>query len=653
MRVVHELVEVRDEVDEADTVPRRRGRRRFRTSRLKGAVRTHNGSMVAYFVVAMVCFLASFVLARASLLSGRTRRGVDGRKNHDSERQSLYVDDNAASGRVAASSDLHSVDERVEQDDSERQTLPADGNAPPAVAAVSSDLHSGVDEHGGKGQPLPADGNAPPGVTTVSSVLHSGVDEHERERQSLPADGNVLPDVAAAVSLSLHSGVDEQDGERQSLPADGDAPPGVAAVSLLLHSGVDEHGGKRQPLPADGNVPPGVAAVSSSLHSAVDEHGGEKQSLPTAIGDPSAPAATPLAAPKHFSDWQSLPSIDSTLRPASTTSYARKCSSSETTIPPWEDPAVFAINTEDPRAHYFALESLPLARGCANASELTLKSSRHMVLDGEWRFLWVGAPLSRPPDFWHLDFNDSAWGWLTVPGNWEMQGYGTPIYTNIQYPFPDKPPCIDHSDNPVGSHRRWFDVNDAQWTSSMFVAYLHFGAVSSAFHVWLNGMYIGYHEDSKTPAVFQVHAALKQGANLLAVEVFRWSDGSYLEDQDMWRLSGIQRSVYMFLRPQQMVHDLHAAATLDTAYHTGVLDLSVEIRGASSRNSRSALRLDAELWSPSQQMVWQTHMLATHPIWTGGPKMIKLETSAAVPNVLSWSSETPHVRRYSKAQSTV
>ena len=225
-------------------------------------------------------------------------------------------------------------------------------------------------------------------------------------------------------------------------------------------------------------------------------------------------------------------------------------------------------------------------------------SARLLPLNGDdWRFLWSPTPAARPREFYQPSFDDSAWPLLPVPSNWEMHGYGTPIYTNVNYPFPRNAPCIDHSDNPVGSYRRSFTIQGgagSPWLSPSFTPFLYFGGVSSAFHVFLNGEYVGYHEDSKDAVEFRLdNRARLQASNVLAVEVYRWSDGSYIEDQDMWRLSGIQRSVYLLLRPA-------AARIADfavTAEMSGRLAIAIEID--SSASALPSVQVHAELYEPN------------------------------------------------------
>lgn len=189
------------------------------------------------------------------------------------------------------------------------------------------------------------------------------------------------------------------------------------------------------------------------------------------------------------------------------------------------------------------------------------QSDRYHVLNGQWKFNWVDKPASRPTDFFRVDFDASMWKSIPVPGNWEVNGYGTPIYVNHPFEFAKKPPYIHHDYNPVGSYRHHF-LLPKDWAGDE--VFIHFGAVKSAFYLWINGQRVGYSQGSKLPAEFNVTDFLKPGENLLAVEVYRWSDGSYLEAQGFWRISGIERDVYLVARPKTHVRDFFVKAQQQT-----------------------------------------------------------------------------------------
>lgn len=215
----------------------------------------------------------------------------------------------------------------------------------------------------------------------------------------------------------------------------------------------------------------------------------------------------------------------------------------------WENPAVNSIDRLPPRAYAMPLATVEAA--LADAIEPT--TPYKLSLNGDWKFHWVGDPARRPLDFWKTDFDDSRWGRIDVPSCVEMRGYGVPQYTNVRYPHADVSDpknknfakILDRDNgrgdyNPVSSYRRTFTVPE-NWKGRDVI--LRFDGVYSAYYVWVNGQKVGYAEDSKLPSEFNVTPFLKGGENLLAVEVYRWCDGSYLEDQDMFRFSGIFRDV--------------------------------------------------------------------------------------------------------------
>ena len=237
----------------------------------------------------------------------------------------------------------------------------------------------------------------------------------------------------------------------------------------------------------------------------------------------------------------------------------------------WENPAVLGIN----KLPYHATLQLP--------SKWT-ECKEIVSLDGQWKFHWSRNPEERPVDFYREDYDVSGWDKITVPGNWQMQGFGTPIYTNISYPFQRNRPSVTseppqdwtayENRNPVGSYVTFIDVTKEMLSQNLI---LHFGGVHSAFYVWVNGQKVGYSQNSMSPAEFDVTKYMREGSNKLAVEVYRWSDGSYLEDQDMWRLSGIFREVQLWVRPLVHIADYHVTAVpnADFSQATVTADISV------------------------------------------------------------------------------
>lgn len=239
----------------------------------------------------------------------------------------------------------------------------------------------------------------------------------------------------------------------------------------------------------------------------------------------------------------------------------------------WENPAIVDIGKEPPHAFFVPL---------ANANETNESSSRVISLNGNWKFHYTDKPADRPLDFFKTGFNDAAWKSIAVPSNWELQGFGIPIYTNITYPFPKNPPFIDHSYNPVGTYRTVFTVPDQLQSNEII---LHFGSVTGCMYVWVNGKQVGMSKVSKSAAEFNITKYLQKGENVLAVQVFRWHDGSYLEDQDFWRLSGIERDVMLIARPSVQLKDIRIQSLLSNDYKDGSLNIQGFIQQQQSTSS--------------------------------------------------------------------
>ncbi len=291
----------------------------------------------------------------------------------------------------------------------------------------------------------------------------------------------------------------------------------------------------------------------------------------------------------------------------------------------WENPAVFQINREDPHATIISFSDAESALKADKAS-----SPNYLSLDGTWKFNWVKTPEERPYWFFKDDYDTRDWKDIEVPSNWQMKGYDVPIYVNISYPHKKNPPFIEHSFNPVGSYKRTFKV-PSDWTEKE--VFLHFGAVSSAFYVWVNEQLVGYSEDSKVPAEFNITKFLKSGTNTLAVEVYRWCDGSYLEDQDFWRLSGIQRSVFLHARPKTYINDFFVNGDLENNYNDGLLKLDVSVKSNASSDGEVALA--ATLFDGDKNLFFHSAPL-TLKDGTGN-----LNISQSLPAIKKWSAEKP------------
>jgi len=300
----------------------------------------------------------------------------------------------------------------------------------------------------------------------------------------------------------------------------------------------------------------------------------------------------------------------------------------------WENPAVFGINKEPPHATLMVYSGDEAAhRGRRGQSEF------HRSLNGRWKFKWVRRPDDRPKDFWRPEFDVSAWGEIAVPSNWQMQGYDVPIYLNSPYPFRKNPPFVQHEFNPVGSYRREFEIPQA-WAGRQ--VFIHFDGVESAFYLWVNGTRIGYSQDSRTPAEFNITPHLRNGKNALAVEVYRWSDGSYLECQDFWRLSGIFRDVYLFSTPAVHIRDFEVTANLADDYRDGVVTIRAWVRNYSDRPV-STHEVEVRVPDDSFPPAAPTFPLKapTGAIPAGGEEMIEMRAEVANPR--KWSAEQPNL----------
>ena len=298
-----------------------------------------------------------------------------------------------------------------------------------------------------------------------------------------------------------------------------------------------------------------------------------------------------------------------------------------------QDPGMTGSGKTEPHAFFVPFPDKNFALNMPQEA-----SPRFLSLNGVWKFFWTEKTAERPAGFFHPDFNDSGWEDFPVPANWELNGYGIPIYVNASYEWTEDPdpPNVPEEDNPVGSYRKRFSLPE-EWKEMEI--FLHFGAVKSALFVWLNGEYVGYSQGSKTPAEWNVTRFLKEGENLLAIQVFRWCDGSYLECQDFWRISGIERDVFLYARPEVYIHDFFARAGLDEEYIDGILDLTVDMEFAGEKDT--AYRLGVELLDPSGEPV-MNELPDVNPGRTGAAVVNLRET---LPGVEKWSAETPNLYR--------
>lgn len=292
------------------------------------------------------------------------------------------------------------------------------------------------------------------------------------------------------------------------------------------------------------------------------------------------------------------------------------------TFKEWQDESVNEINRAAMHTHFFAYENVEKA-----GSDVKENSKNFMSMNGSWKFFWVKNADQRPTDFWKVGYNDKGWDDMKVPAVWELNGYGDPIYVNIGYPwrnqYKNNPPHVPTEKNHVGSYRREF-VIPADWSGKDIVA--HFGAVSSNMYLWVNGKFVGYSEDSKLEAEFDLTPYVKPGQkNLIAFQVFRWCDGSYFEDQDFFRYTGVARDCYLYARNKKRIDDIRVVPDLDAEYKSGSLTVNLSLKGNAA--------VSLELLDAANKTV------ATAEVKGAG----KQSSVIRVDNPNKWTAETPYL----------
>ncbi len=292
------------------------------------------------------------------------------------------------------------------------------------------------------------------------------------------------------------------------------------------------------------------------------------------------------------------------------------------TFTEWRDPNVNEVNRLEMRSAFFAYES-PEA-----ASMGKIASERYLSLDGTWDFIFVEDADQRPVDFYRLDYDASGWGEIPVPGMWEKNGYGDPLYVNTGYAwreqFKNNPPYVPVEKNHIGTYRRWIDVPQS-WNGEQIIA--HFGGVCSNMYLWVNGKYVGYSEDSKLAAEFDLTKYIKPGRNLIALQVYRWCDGTYLEDQDFFRFTGISRSCYLYACDKRHIDDVRLTTSLSDNYTKGSLAVGLTFPSAAKGCTASITLADVA-----------GNQLASQDVRLSGTKAsVTLDAG----EILAWSAEIP------------
>ncbi|MGY5354137.1 glycoside hydrolase family 2 TIM barrel-domain containing protein [Wenyingzhuangia sp. IMCC45467] len=293
----------------------------------------------------------------------------------------------------------------------------------------------------------------------------------------------------------------------------------------------------------------------------------------------------------------------------------------------WKNEGVFRVNKEPAHASFIPYQNIETAK-----QKDPLKSEFYQLLNGLWKFKWVKNPKEVNKDFIEINYKDKKWDQIPVPANWQMHGYDDPIYTNIQYPFKgwgisDNKAKVPEEYNPTGLYRKTFEIS-SDWEDKQVFA--HFGAVNSAFYLYVNGQFVGYSQDSKTPAEFNITSYLQKGENLMALKVIRWCDGSYLEDQDFWRLSGIERDVYLVATPERRIEDFNVKSSLDTTYKNGEFALTVDLTGKKQISNLSIITRVLD----SDKVIYEESKAAN---------IDKVIFTSQIENVKKWSAEFPNL----------
>ena len=289
------------------------------------------------------------------------------------------------------------------------------------------------------------------------------------------------------------------------------------------------------------------------------------------------------------------------------------------TFDEWQDPQINEVNRAPMHTSYFAYPDEDSALKEEKTSQIS-----YLSLNGLWKFHWVKDADERPTNFFKSNFDDRSWTTMSVPGIWEMNGYGDPIYLNVGYAwrehYKNNPPLVPMDENHVGSYRRVVAIPDSWQGKQVFI---HLGSVTSNVYLWINGRFVGYSEDSKLEAEFDVTPYLKKGDNLIAFQIFRWCDGTYLEDQDFFRLCGVGRDCYLYAREKQRIQDIRVTPELDADYHDARLLIDLDVKG---KGMVSLKLLDGE-----------SNVVAETAVQGSG------RVEMAVTNPYKWTAETPNL----------
>lgn len=307
----------------------------------------------------------------------------------------------------------------------------------------------------------------------------------------------------------------------------------------------------------------------------------------------------------------------------------------EGNTPYWEQPEVYAINKLPARASLTPYKNTEAASE-RKPSELVLS------LNGEWNFKWAAQPDEAPEGFWAEGYDDSTWDTMPVPGNWEIEGYGYPIYTNVNYPHPNDPPHVPLYDNPTGCYRKSFTLPEG-WDSRRTI--LHFESGLAAMYIWVNGSEVGYSEGTKTAVEFDITPYLRKGDNTIAIKGLRWSDGSYLEDQDFWRLSGFDRGIKLYSVDHTRIGDVHVVADLDETYANGLYNAVVTLQNTNDKPFKGVIEVSLLKtrydYATREQRCDKAIAMFSKGITVEAGSNLDIDFSRKLANIGTWSHERP------------
>ena len=303
--------------------------------------------------------------------------------------------------------------------------------------------------------------------------------------------------------------------------------------------------------------------------------------------------------------------------------------------PYWEQPEVYAINKLPARASLTPYKNTEAASE-RKPSELVLS------LNGEWNFKWAAQPDEAPEGFWAEGYDDSTWDTMPVPGNWEIEGYGYPIYTNVNYPHPNDPPHVPLYDNPTGCYRKSFTLPEG-WDSRRTI--LHFESGLAAMYIWVNGSEVGYSEGTKTAVEFDITPYLRKGDNTIAIKGLRWSDGSYLEDQDFWRLSGFDRGIKLYSVDHTRIGDVHVVADLDETYANGLYNAVVTLQNTNDKPFKGVIEVSLLKtrydYATREQRCDKAIAMFSKGITVEAGSNLDIDFSRKLANIGTWNHERP------------